>query len=159
MWGLARNGGLMTQSFSAKTLRGETAARTAAEPAPVETRSSAELPRERVSHSSATGAELDSQESAKLRTVRGLNGWTLYCIEDGDADDGVALLERFTEKGPGELLTASWHLHSQEATALTVTLHGGASFSLQFMDDIRVSLALAAPRQLGAWGVDAFELN
>ncbi len=98
-------------------------------------------------------------ESAKLHTVRGLNGWTLYCIEDGDSSEGFAVLERFTDKGPADMLIADWHHGGDEATVLTVTLRGGGSFSLHYVDDIHVSLADAALKQLGRWGVDAFVLE
>jgi hypothetical protein len=131
----------MTPNSSTSTLADTAAETTIAEPAGATTRSE------------------PAPESAKLHTVRGLNGWTLYCIEDGDESDGIAALERFGDNGPADMLVADWHLHDSEARALTVTLRGGSSFSLEFVDEIHVSLAAAALKQLGSWGVDAFVLE
>lgn len=96
-------------------------------------------------------------ESAKLHTVRGLNGWTLYCIEDGDSSGGVAVIEQETML-TNDLLVGGWSLGGDEATILRLTLHGGASFSASFAEFIRESLSGAAIRQLASLGVDAFEL-
>ena len=94
---------------------------------------------------------------AKLRTVRGTDGWTLHLIEDDDESRGIAVLEKLGMRS--DFLAGGWTRASGEATVLTVEPWGPRPLSVEYMGQIEEALADAAVSQLASWGIDAFQVE
>ena len=107
----------------------------------------------------------------RVYVARGTDGWKLTCVVDEWQAEGVALVQRILRSGAAadgvaitvasELLIGTWRLGSADdgPTVLTVEIDASATLPVEFLRTIRDALADAATKQLGAWGVDAFELS
>lgn len=66
-------------------------------------------------------------ETERLHVVRGHDGWTLYCIEDGAPEEGMAVVSGGPER---DLLTGTWF--ADDGHVMRVSLWAAATLTDEF---------------------------